>query len=478
MFPMEWECGTECKMITPHGIFAAVIVVSARRAYTYDQPAARSTAQRWLFAVPYHAAWGRSRATMINRTLFVIGLLLLLVAGGVWLFSPGIPTSGSPTAITSTVLQATSLPAPPSATPTATPLAQLIMIETPAPGTLVGSPVVITGRTSAYPAQGQLHYRIVIADQRNTTLASGTFTVTGALHHPATFNVSLTFAAPAGPSRITVELFDQDASTQAVVASASVTLPINLPSIQAAPPSSGFPATGTPAPAPDAPTPVPLPTAPPSAPTTEPTAAPVATPPPAPSVVIEAQYPGWMDLGASDTINLSLKHIVEELATATSVRPDRTTVAGAAAVVGTPEVALGQAFGPGYDAVVIAKVVAPAFEVQSTGDEHPLDQDAITWQWGITPKRSGHQVVIVSVDGRWRPQAGGRTIERNLWRQEFAIVVYEPMLRRGQIDLASLATALIGSVLSVPWLVEQIQARRQQRQGAAPAKRRVRQPDA
>jgi hypothetical protein len=22
MFPMEWECGTECKMITPHGIFA------------------------------------------------------------------------------------------------------------------------------------------------------------------------------------------------------------------------------------------------------------------------------------------------------------------------------------------------------------------------------------------------------------------------------------------------------------------------
>jgi len=430
----------------------------------------------------------------MSRTLFVIGVLLLLIAGGLWLLKPSIPMSGPATVIQSPVPHATVAPPIASATPTATPMAQLIIIDTPAPGTLVISPIVITGRAARYPFQGQLHYRIFTADQFNITLDSGTFTVTGALHHSATFNVSLAFATPAASNRITIELFDQDPSTHALVASASTTLEIipligllsqttiglpapELPSIT---PIYAQPQPiGTPAPAGATPNAAPTPTAPPMptallTPTTAATVAPLS---PTPHVVIEAQHPGWMDMGASDTINLSLKRIIAEMATATSVRPDHTTVAGAPTVVGTPEAALGQAFGPGYDAVVTAKVIAPAFEVQSTGDEHPLDSDEITWQWGITPKRAGRQVVIVSVDGQWQSQASGRTIKRNLWHKEFAIIVYEPMLRRGQIDLASLATALIGSVLSVPWLVEQIRLRRQQGQGATPPNRRGRPPN-
>ena len=410
---------------------------------------------------------------MMSRTLFVIGVLLLVVAGGFWLLKPGIPTSGSPTPIQSTVLQETPMPPIPSLTPTATPIAQMITIETPAPGTLVGSPVVITGRTTTYPAQGQLHYRIV--DEHDVALGSGAFTVTGTSHHTATFDVSLTFITPATPSRITVELFDHDPSTQAIVTSAALTLtvspsPILFPQVIELPPSLPVlsPVLATP-------TTAPLPTATHSVSSTEIASAPVATPTPASSVIIEAQHPGWMNMGASDTINLSLKRIIAEMATTTSMRPDRTTVAGAPAVVGTPEAVLGQAFGPGYDAVVIAKVIAPAFEVQSTGDEHPLDQDEITWQWGITPKLAGHQLVIISVDGQWRPQAGGRMIERTLWRQDFYIDVDEPMLNRGQIDLASLLTGLAGSMLSIPWLVEQMRLLRQQRQSALQTSRRVRQ---
>jgi hypothetical protein len=173
-----------------------------------------------------------------------------------------------------------------------------------------------------------------------------------------------------------------------------------------------------------------------------------------------------MDMGASDTINLSLKRILAEMATATSVRPDRTTIAGAPTFPGTPEAVLNQAFGLGYDAVVIAKVVAPAFEVQSTGDELPLDQEEITWQWGITPKHTGHQLVTISVDGQWRPQAGGRAINRNLWRQDFYIDVYEPMLSRAKYDLVALIGAVLGPVAIVVGLIEGIQQLWQkQRQG-------------
>jgi len=334
--------------------------------------------------------------------------------------------------------------------------------------------------------QGQLHYHIVIADQHDFTLDSGTFTVTGALHHPATFNVSLTFSTPAASNRITIELFDQDPATHALVASASTTLAIIPLSVLFPQTSGGFPAPealplppmtpinappllpGTPEPTIATPTAAFIPTA-----SLTPTAAAtVATPPPTPHVVIEAHHPGWMEMGASDTINLSLKHIIAEMATATSVRPDRTTVAGAPAFPGTPEAVLEQAFGPGYDAVVIAKVVAPAFEVQSTGDELSLDQDEVTWQWGITPKHTGHQLVTISVEGQWRPQAGGRSINRNLWRRDFYIDVYEPMLSRVQFELVTVIVALFGVVGSalgfIPPIQELHQLWRKRRQGTTP----------
>jgi hypothetical protein len=37
---------------------------------------------------------------------------------------------------------------------------QVIVIETPPPGTIVGSPVVLTGRMSAVPPDGSLSYRV------------------------------------------------------------------------------------------------------------------------------------------------------------------------------------------------------------------------------------------------------------------------------------------------------------------------------
>src|SRR5205823_5216830 len=81
---------------------------------------------------------------------------------------------------------------------------QAITIETPAAGTVVGSPVVITGRLARYPFGGKLGYRVVETAGRQ--LGANTIPVSGTLGRPTTFSGSLIFDAPEGTT-IRVELF-------------------------------------------------------------------------------------------------------------------------------------------------------------------------------------------------------------------------------------------------------------------------------
>ena len=99
---------------------------------------------------------------------------------------------------------------------------QAILIDTPPPGTTVGSPVVITGRTARFPFQGALGYRILNAT--GNQIGQGAFPVAGAPDGPGSFNASLTFAVPPAGGRITVEIVDQDATTGQIAASARIDL--------------------------------------------------------------------------------------------------------------------------------------------------------------------------------------------------------------------------------------------------------------
>lgn len=508
---------------------------------------------------------------MISRALFSIGVLLLLVAAAVWLLNPGSPgVDNEPAMAQDTVPPPTIVPL----ATTATPRSQLITIDTPAQGAIVGSPVVLTGHTAEYPTHGQLHYRILAED--GSELNADVFAVTGAPNEPTTFTASLTFREPIVRGRVTIELLDRDASTDAVLASASINLNVNPPPIVVIPanlelapqiviesPASGsdvfspvvitgyataYPAQGklnyrvadvvgnelgagmfavrgipgqsvtfetsitynlpsaggpvrievfdqepttgvllartvvdviVPVPVsltgvavsalvldstPLAGMPIVVPTS-----TTTPlpldtTMTPPATVAPAPSAIILAECPRWIDVGASDSISLTLKWDDERGVSVVSTDPDHAVVAETVAM---------QPLGSGYNAAVQAKLIAPAFDVQSAGDVHSLDQNELTWQWGITPKRAGTQKVIIIVDGNWRPQSGGQTIERNLWRREFTIEVHEPIFSLGQISLASLASGLAGSMLSVPWIVDQVRAWRKQRQSAKQTRQQV-----
>ncbi|MEI8165345.1 MAG: Gmad2 immunoglobulin-like domain-containing protein [Chloroflexales bacterium] len=87
-------------------------------------------------------------------------------------------------------------------------LRQQVIIETPALGTQVGSPVVITGRTARYPIGGSLQYRI--SDSRGVALAGGRVLVAGNLNDPARFVASISFTPPAFSGPLHAEIFEVD----------------------------------------------------------------------------------------------------------------------------------------------------------------------------------------------------------------------------------------------------------------------------
>lgn len=101
---------------------------------------------------------------------------------------------------------------------------QAIVIDSPPPGTTVGSPVTLTGRTARFPFQGNLGYRVLDASGRQ--LGIGTFPVAGAPGGPASFNAALTFGLPPNGGRVTVEVADQNAANGQIAALARLELSV------------------------------------------------------------------------------------------------------------------------------------------------------------------------------------------------------------------------------------------------------------
>jgi hypothetical protein len=89
----------------------------------------------------------------------------------------------------------------------APPPPQAIIFDTPPPGTQVGSPVVITGHTTRYPANGKLSYRV--RDAAGNQIGAGQFDVVrdSAGGPSSSFNVALTFSEPRGGGNITVDIY-------------------------------------------------------------------------------------------------------------------------------------------------------------------------------------------------------------------------------------------------------------------------------
>ncbi len=127
-----------------------------------------------------------------------------------------------PVAATATAAPSPTATLVPMATSTSVPLRQSITIDTPASGTTVGSPVVITGRVAVFPQFRELYY--VVRTPARDTLSQGSFPVVG---QPGQTNlsylISLSFAEPQQGGMILIEVYDRDGVGQ-ILANAIVQL--------------------------------------------------------------------------------------------------------------------------------------------------------------------------------------------------------------------------------------------------------------
>ncbi|MFN8483320.1 MAG: YbaY family lipoprotein [Anaerolineae bacterium] len=106
---------------------------------------------------------------------------------------------------------------------------QTITITSPAAGTVVGSPMTVTGTASRFPFEGNLSYRVT--DASGAEIGKGGFQVTGEMTGSASFNASLTFDPPAQGGPITLEVYDLNAADGSRFGAATVNLQVEaLPS--------------------------------------------------------------------------------------------------------------------------------------------------------------------------------------------------------------------------------------------------------
>src|SRR5262245_5714342 len=109
-----------------------------------------------------------------------------------------------------TALPATSQPSAPTATAVAAASGpQTIFIDAPLPGTLVGSPAQLAGRTQRMPAGGQLEYQVI--GPSGQVIGSDKLAVSAGAGGGGVFNAPLTFILPQNGGNVTARLFERAA---------------------------------------------------------------------------------------------------------------------------------------------------------------------------------------------------------------------------------------------------------------------------
>jgi WD domain, G-beta repeat len=189
-------------------------------------------------------------------------------------------------------------------------------------------------------------------------------------------------------------------------------------------------------------------------------------------LTIAHEWPNQIDITGSATISIRLalpstklsilqKTANYEVATARpELAPELTEKQG-------QEVPLNKVFA-GYEPVTAtAHLVTTTFNVQAVQpEEQTVDQPFIEWNWNVSPKTIGTQIISMDIEVRWIPltKGSGQDMLLPIWGDSVIIEVYQPFLDTRQLSAVSLIGLLGGAGLTVPFIWERIDKRREERQ--------------
>ncbi len=144
------------------------------------------------------------------------------------------------------------------------------------------------------------------------------------------------------------------------------------------------------------------------------------------------------------TGQVDVSQVLGEKATVITTRPTP---------IGTPDVALQQAFGSGYEPYATATLSATTFDVQPNSlPQQSLKQKVVQWTWNLTPQNAGSQQVIgVDIVLEWLPTGnqnpGLPPPEYTIANPQFLVDVSNPSIEFNPIDIGALLTTVVGTLL-------------------------------
>lgn len=190
---------------------------------------------------------------------------------------------------------------------------------------------------------------------------------------------------------------------------------------------------------------------------------PLPSPTPMQETVIEVEWPRRMEMGRSDSIRVSLLRTKEQALIPVVEVPGHTAESATPIPVGTPEAFIDKAYGQEYFAFATARLAGTAFEVQLvTAEEQPLGQSRVTWEWNLISEKPGKQIINARIDVEWRPvDADGPAIHSMIWEARLDIVVKKPWIKTDQLALFSILGLVTGSGMCTPWAILKARGMRQ-----------------
>ena len=98
-------------------------------------------------------------------------------------------------------------------------------------------------------------------------------------------------------------------------------------------------------------------------------------------------------------------------------------------------------------------------------EAQPLSRERVQWAWFVDPLGAGDHTMVATVTGLWEPvdepdacaRGSDSCIEQELWYAILETRVRDPLIETGQLNILSIITGVLGSSVSIPWLVERAQ---------------------